>query len=216
MGKMLFFRFLKNFVNAFISGIVLGLFCIGFVFSMNSFISYLCLGMGLLISMLYGYDSFLIQMPYVLENKIINIVEVLISFIGNFVGILLIALMMKLIPSDVLVTYNQNLDLIEESLNNLNYLYILILGFLSGIIIYFGINTYKKAEQPIARFLALFICGALVTYLGNIIVPFQMFYLGAFLFKGNLVGKFFTIVLANILGELLIPLLRLLRGRIPS
>lgn len=216
MGKMLFFRFLKNFVNAFISGIVLGLFCIGFVFSMNSFISYLCLGMGLLISMLYGYDSFLIQMPYVLENKIINIVEVLISFIGNFVGILLIALMMKLIPSDVLVTYNQNLDLIKESLNNLNYLYILVLGFLSGIIIYFGINTYKKAEQPIARFLSLFICGALVTYLGNIIVPFQMFYLGAFLFKGNLVGKFFTIVLANILGELLIPLLRLFRGRIPS
>lgn len=216
MGKTIFFRFLKTFVNSFISGIVLGLMCFGFLFSAQGIIGYLCLGSGLLISMLYGYDNFLVSLTMVMENKIPEVLKAVVSLFGNFLGIIILALLINLIDNGFSANYVNTLKQIEESILSFDHLQVLILAFASGVIIYFGINTYKKAEQPIARFLVLFVCSALVTYLGNFIFPFFSFYLGMFNFNMNIFAKFFTLILGNALGVLLIPLLRYVRGRIKS
>ena len=216
MGKMLFFSTLKTLVNSFISGIVFGLLVMGFVFSNYGIIAYLCLGTGLLISMLYGYDNSLVLLTTVMENKLKDALKAIISFFGNFLGVLVIALFMNLIASGLPGEYNVNLDNIRVDIVLMNHLQVLILSLVSGVLVYFAINTYKKAEQPLARFSILFICSALVTFLGNYIMPFQAYYLVAFNFNLDIFLRFLTSLLGNILGILLIPLLRLLRGRIPS
>ena len=216
MKKILFFKCLKTTVNAFIAGLVIGIFSIGYFFCFSTWIGYLSLSVGFLITMLYGYDNFMIKVPYVLENKLWNIIETIFSLIGNFLGIVLLSLLMNLFSYESIEIYKNAVEIVKNQIIQYNYLEIILLSFLSGILIYFGVNTYKKAEQPIARFLVLILCFVLVSYLGNYFVSFQIYCLGATLFSGEIVGKFFSVLLGNILGELLIPGLRILRGRIPS
>lgn len=212
MAKKIIFQLLKVLINSFIAGIVAGLCGLGFVMCGTGILESLFLGLGMLICLLYGYDVFTLKIPYVLENNGQAILETIVSFLGNFIGTIIIALICRFSITDGNASLK---NLINDYMIEPNYLFNLLYGLFAGIIVYFGVNTYKKAEQPIAKFLVLFLCCGLVAYIGNSLFTYSTFFV--FAYNGlswELVGKLFVSLLGNILGGLAIPLLIKLRRKL--
>ncbi len=208
MKNLIISKLLKTLINSLIAGIIFAIVGAMYIY-FDNYIGMFSLGIGFILCLLYAYDAYLIKLPYVFDNNPIYFLETIVSLIGNILGAMLIGGILHLTPF-----YNNDiLNVFRDNYVNLNHFEILFYGFINGILIYFGVNTYKKAEQPIARFLVLILCiigcGAFL----NVNIGFASFLFTA-KFEGRLWSKFFTILLGNSLGLLLVPLLRKLRGKI--
>lgn len=216
MAKKIIFQLLKTLLNSFIAGLILGLAGLGFVVTGSTVIGTLFLGLGFLICLLYGYDVFMLKAPYMLENKGMAAVETLISIVGNVVGTIIIALIARF--TGIYDTYALTVGEIIKQTNNYNYLENLLYAVFAGIIVYFGVNTYKKAEQPIARFLVLLLCGVLAFYVGNSMFSYSTFFLYAGKVDGvtfaTLTSKLSTILIGNAFGAIAVPLLIKVRRKL--
>ena len=209
MVKQLIFKLLKNIINSLIAGFIFGICACGFILVGNEILGMLIAGLGVLLTLLYGYDAFITRVPYLVENKYMYAFETLLSLVFNLLGALLIGLLCSV--SNIIDV--QSLNLLDEfkSISDIN---IFICALFAGFMIYFGVNTYKKAEQPIARFLVLFIWTSVAFIFGKCIVCYYPVYLALTGFPSELTGKFFIMLLGNILGGLIVPLLRLLRSKL--
>lgn len=210
MKKTVLFKILKVLLNSFIAGIIFGLCCIAMSF--DSFIfGGIVLSVGFILCMLYAYDSYLIRVPYVLENNALYIIDTLVSLVGNIFGTIVVALLLNLTGFHDSNTY---VTAIKALAINFNHFEVLLYAFISGVFIYFGVNTYKKAEQPIARFLVIIACISASAAFGMCQINIISFLFCTNGFSADLFGKFFTVLLGNTLGLLLIPALRKLRSKL--
>lgn len=217
MKKEVLFRFLRILIYSLISGIIFAICMLGFFYFSNAYgnagmvLGVLIFAVAFMLCLLYAYDTYIIRIAYVLENSPIYFLETVVALIGNVLGAMAIA---GIIYATNLYKELPNISVFKDYIINLNHFEVLVYSFFSGILIYFGINTYKKAEQPIARFLVLILstCATCGLYFTNI--SSCAFLFAADGFSLNLWGKFFTILLGNTIGLLLIPLLRKLRSKI--
>ena len=224
--KMIINKFLKQFINALIAGMIISIACVMYLccISMNyKILGGFIFGLGFLFIGLYGYEFFSQKIGYVVENKFIYIIDCLIAFIGNFVGTWLIALIVKMTSLADVGTGFVSLGL-ESVLSSRigNGLVFDFMGksLISGIVIYLAFNTYKKAEQPIARFLSLFIGAFVISLLGFDELVSVMFYFNMACFYdynyGELFAKLMYILIGNSFGAMIIPLLRKVKGVLKS
>lgn len=209
MTKTIFYKILKVLINSFIAGIILAFGCLGYLYFYN-YIGMIILGISFILCMLYAYDAYLIKIPYVLENNPFYLVETIISLFGNIIGILIVA---ALLYATDFYGSCVSIDLLAASLIEYNHFEMLVFSLFSGILLYFGINTYKKAEQPIARFLVLIVCCIATSCFAISNLYYMAFIAFAKNFNGNLWSKFFTVLIGNTLGLLSVPLLRKLRNK---
>jgi len=76
---------------------------------------------------------------------------------------------------------------------------------------------YKKAEQPIARFLTLIVIGTVIVVANLEHGMFDMFMYSLYKpFDGGLTVKVVYMIMANCLGTIIVPLLNKLRSKIKS
>ncbi len=213
MQKQIISIVLKSLVNSVIAGIIIAIAAISFLF-VSEILGLVVLSLGILIPLLYGYDVFLSKLTFITENKGPYIIETLVSILGNLIGTLIVSLiMLAIINENGMIAIKNNLNVINNIYESNNYFICIILSFFSGILYYFGVNTYKKAEQPIARFLVLILCIVAIGALGFFLIPFSVTYFVAHGFIPALWGKMFTILFGNVLGVLVIPFLRKLRNK---
>lgn len=222
--KLIIGKYLKVLLSSFIAGLLIGIgVTISFIIQSSTILNSAIIGsifgvLGVLLICLYGYNLYTFKVGYVLENKVDYLIEVLLSLLGNFIGILLISLLLRATSlmnegSDFLNTVNAYMS----TRVNEDFFSLILLSFIGGIIAYFGFNTYKKAEQPIAKFLTLFLCIGAIYICGLKEGITDMFIYSLFkLFDGSLSLKVFYIILGNTLGTLFIPLLNKLRSKIKS
>ncbi len=215
MGKMLLKKICRTLLNAFLAGMMISLGGIVYLATDNKILGAFLFSIGLLTILLYGYDLFTGKVGYLLENKTDFLVETIITWFGNLLGAYAMGGLVRLTRLNELETFKSTLLSIEATKFHDNYLSLLVMGFFCGICIYFAVNSYKKAEQPIARFL-LVIMGVMVF----VVCGFEhcvadMFYFSLINpFSGETIGRLLTITLGNTLGGLIIPTLRLLRGKL--
>lgn len=210
MKNLIASKLLRVLINSLIAGMIFAVSSAAYLYFANYF-GLIILSIGFVLCLLYAYDAYLIKFPYILENNPLYILETVISLFGNVIGSILIAALLYLTPFyDSLPT----LEILKTGLIELNHFEVLFYALLNGLLIYFGVNTYKKAEQPIARFLVLILCIVGCGAFMNANIGFTSFFFAATKFNGNLWGKFFTILLGNTAGLILIPLLRKLRGKL--
>ncbi len=209
MQRTIIFKLLKVLLNSFIAGIIFAICGAAYLYT-GGFVGAMILSVGFILCMLYAYDAFIIKIPYVLENNPMYLIETIISLVGNIVGSICVALLLYLTP---LYDNNLILEAMKNQIIDLNHFEVILYGLISGVLVYFGINTYKKAEQPIARFLVLILCVTASVYFGLCQISYDAFFFSAAGVNGNLWSKFFTILIGNTLGLLLIPLLRKLRSK---
>lgn len=229
--KLYLGKCLKEFINAVLAGFMISFGAMVYLFTTAMGLKILGCFMfatGLLLILLYGYSLVTGKMGYILENKPGYIIDCLISYLGNFVGTFLSAGLVsltKFFDKDN-VSYTSGvmnaLESVVDSKMNDGVLSLIILGILCGVMVFFAVNTYKKADMPLARIVTLFVTIGLFCICGFEHCVADMFYFSLYSFThgfadfGILIGKLMYVTLGNIIGCLLIPSIRLLRSKIRS
>jgi len=158
---------------------------------------------GLLLVCSFGMKLYTGQIGKVFENKISFLLDLFIMYIGNVIGATGCGLLSSLtIPND---KYQDVVDKIAICkivlLNNVGneWYKILILGFFCGILVYLGVEIFKKAEHGITKVVGLVLCVAVFVVAGYSHCVANMYYLGnsLFIFKYPL-ESFLGILIATI------------------
>ena len=219
--SLLINKYLKQLINAVIAGLLIGiagtayLYCLGIG---NQVLGSFLFGFGFLFIALYGYELYSNKSAYMIENKVPYLIDCLLAILGNIVGAWLVALLLKMTS---LTSEGSLLMLALDAMMKVKLQDSLVFDYfgrslLSGIIVYLSYNTYKKAEQPIARFLSIFLGAFLISFLSldEFVTSMFFFDLGALegYDMGHLTTNLVYIFIGNSLGALLIPALRKLKG----
>lgn len=224
MVKSIVFKYLKQLINAFIAGLIISLACVVNIYCVGASSKILgaaLFGIGFFFISLYGYELYSFKAGYCIENKVDYLLEMLISIIGNFIGVFVIIGILFLTPfMDSFPNFINGYNSIMTNLLIDDFsLYSFGKALLAGLLIYLGYNTYKKAEQPIARFASLFVMAFIVAYVGLDEIISDLFYFNLSLFNNiegvsfsSLLTRLVFVFLGNTLGAMIIPSLRKLKG----
>ena len=215
--KMIVSKYLKQLINGVIAGLLIGVSCVCYLVlsGMNlQVVGSLVFTIGFLFIALYGYEYFSAKIGLAVENKWGYLFDCFLALLGNFIGTWIIALITKMtslpalelgLASVMAVRSGEGLvfDLFGKSI-------------LSGLIIYFVFNTYKKAEQPIARFSSLFLGAIVISLVGLNEVVSDMFYYNLGCLNGYGYGEFLPkllyVIIGSSLGAMIVPLTRRLKA----
>lgn len=222
--KLIIGKYLKVLLSSFIAGLLIGIaVTISFIVQSTTLVNANIIGplfgvLGVLLICLYGYNLYTFKVGYVFENKVDYLIEVILSLVGNIIGVFLMSLMLR--ATSLMSDGSEFLNVVNSYMSSRveeDFFSMIILSFIGGIVAYFGYNTYKKAEQPIAKFLTLILCVGAIYICGLKEGITDMFIYSVYkLFDGALALKIFYIILGNTFGALLIPLLNKLRSKIKS
>lgn len=109
---------------------------------------------GLFMICTKGYNLFTGKVGYLFDSKPRYIIDLLIIWVGNFVGTWLFAFAMSFTRFGD--TFSQRaLDIVDAKLGG-TWAGIFILGIFCNILMYIGVDGYKNAKHDIARYLGLF------------------------------------------------------------
>lgn len=202
MKKVLALGF-KEFLLGILAGLSISIGCVAFLSSGNKIVGALFFVIGLFMILNFNFNLFTGKVCYTLDNKPSYLLILLITWIGNFVGTLLTALLIKGTRLTSLVTASQTL--VETKLND-NLLSIFLLAIMCNILIYLAVYGYKNFDNIIAKALALIFGVSVFVLCGFEHCVADMFYFflaGAWNWK--MIGYLMIITLGNCVGGLLIP-----------
>lgn len=210
-------KFLKILINAFIGGLIISLMCLIYLIIPQDYkvLSIIIFPLGYFFIFLYAYDLMNFKLPYVVENKADYFLEVLIIFIGNFIGITAGSFLSLLVNQSIDLSINLNL-ITTNLLQNEQFFFILGMSIVSGLLQYLMYNTYKKADQVLARYLVVFIGGTILILANLYEFSSSLYFLSLRSFINGGYGadttKLLFILLGNFAGGIIIPLLRKVKG----
>jgi formate transporter len=187
---------LRKEVNVFIFGILAGLSialgaaaytaCTYYGQPIMGSIFFAC---GLLMVCAFGFKLFTGQIGKVFENKPIFLLDLVVMYVGNFVGAAGAGLLASLIVPN---------DAYQETINNISngklclvgdigcsWYKLLISSIFCGILVYLAVEIFKKAEHGVVKVTGLILCVAVFVICGFQHCVANMFYLGnsLYLFK---------------------------------
>lgn len=193
----------KEFLLGLLAGVSISIGCIAFLSSGNKIIGALFFVIGLFMILNFNFNLFTGKVCYALDNKPSYLLILLITWIGNFVGTLLTALLVKGTRLTSLITASETLA--STKLND-NLLSIFLLAIMCNILIYLAVYGYKNFDNIIAKALALIFGVSVFVLCGFEHCVADMFYFflaGAWSWK--MIGYLLIITLGNCVGGLLIP-----------
>lgn len=202
----------KKFFNVLVPAIYSG-FCIGvggtvFLGCENKVVGAFMFSIGLLTILVFGMNLYTGKVGYIVQNKPAYIIDVLIVWLGNFIGTYLTALVMRLTRlSDGIVAKCQTM--VDVKLND-SFVSLFILGIFCGMLMFIGVDTYKTLKEKKDTLVTVVVIFAVVVF---ILAGFEHCIADMFYFA--LVGAFpqafpalIVITLGNALGGNLIPILQ--------
>ena len=200
---------LHIFIKAIYAGICIGIGGTVYLMCSSKLLGAFLFAIGLLTILLFTFKLFTGMTGYILENKPSYILDLLITWFGNFCGTYLVAWLI----SKTRLAFN--LDFVEVKLTDTWYS-LLILGIFCGLLMFIGVSCFKycvgKADNIFALVMPVF-CVVVFILAGFEHCVADMFY---FALSGKLIEGFFslvTITAGNILGGMLIPVVNLLNTR---
>lgn len=177
------------------AGIMIGMGCTAYLATTNIYIGTLLLAVSLLVICMYGMSLFTAKVGYLLINKIEYVKELLLSLLGNFLGVSLVA---SLVRKTSLIVYQEKALSISKSVLSDNILSIFILSVLCGFLIYIAINNYKKVSGEVGKYIFIFLAVMIIVICGLNHSIFDMYY---FLLSNTLNAKALLYLLVMLIGN---------------
>ena len=160
-------------------------------------------GIGLFTIIHFGLWLYTGKVGHTLDNKPKYILDLIICLVGNLIGVILLALVIKYTRTgEVLI--NASKPIVEAKQND-SWYSILLLSMLCGFMIYIACVGHKKCEYPIGK--ALF---AFLPIVGFILCGFEhvvanaCYYTYAGVFNGKVVLNFFIMAIGNGFGAIML------------
>jgi Formate/nitrite family of transporters len=144
---------IKNIVSAVLAGICIGIGGTVFLSVENSVIASVLFSIGLISITIFKLNLFTGKLCFITDNKPTYIIELVETWIGNFIGTTLVALAIRFTRLDL-----YPIEFVEGKLND-NLLSTFILAVFCGILMYIAVAGYKKTDNyimlilPVAVFL---------------------------------------------------------------
>lgn len=199
-------KYITTFVQAIAAGLCIGVGCTVYLMCSSKLLGAFLFAIGLLTILLFKFKLFTGMTGYILENKPSYLLELLITWFGNFGGTCLVAWLI----SKTRLTFN--LGFVEVKLADTWYS-LLILGIFCGLLMFIGVSCFKycigKLDNIFALAMPVF-CVAVFILAGFEHCVADMFY---FALSGKLIeglSSLLIITAGNTLGGMLIPVVNLL------
>ncbi len=200
-------KYLMIFISAFTSGL-----CICFGASVYLLCQLNGFAMKIVGSFMFGIGLFTIihaklwlytgKVGFVLDNKPKYLLDLIVCFIGNVLGCLLLSLVLKQTRiGDSLIEASKSI--VDAKMNDTWYS-ILILSIMCGVMIYLAVVGHKKCEYPLGKVLfvflpiSLFILCSFEHVVANVV---YFTYAGEFGLK--VVGYFVIMFIGNAIGSIM-------------
>ena len=148
-------------VDAFLGGLASGMASAAYLFAysnsvLGKLIAAICFSVTMMAIPYYKLDFFLGR-PGLLSDKNNNTIDTLIVFMGNFVGVTWIALLVKLFPE-----YNKQMEaqaeIVLQSLHSFSWVGVLMLSIFAGAMFYAGTVPVYRGQTPIYFALINLVC----------------------------------------------------------
>ena len=132
-------------------------------------------------------------------DKIHNFINVIITWCGNFIGSLLLSLI--ILNTRTGVAIKEKAVALCDIKNNDTYLSLFLLGFLCNIFIFIAVDEFKKNEHVIGKYLAIFLCVMGFILSGTEHCVADMFYYNvAHTYSINMILRLLIISIGNTIG----------------
>ena len=145
-----------------------------------------------------GLNLFTGKVGYLVNNKPSYLIDLVIVWIGNFIGTFVCSLLLQFTRINIDATNICNIKISD------NYLSLFILGIFCGMLMYIAVDGYKKTNNPII----LFICVSVFILCGFEHCIADMFYFAiAKMININTIIILLVISAGNSIGGMVIPLI---------
>lgn len=210
---------MKRIINTLILSIIAGiLIAIGGTINLSCESKYLgaCLfSVGLFFIVEGKYKLYTGAVGYMFENKRCENFDLIIILIGNFLGTFLISNLLKLTRIYDLIKEKCELS-VSIKIND-SWYSILFLSVMCGILIYLGVDNFKKSNNNFSKILGIIFCVVVFIISGYEHCIANMFYFGLVdEWSLKSVSYILIMVLGNSLGGLFIPLFLKIKGKLES
>lgn len=197
-------KIVNNLLLSFVAGVLIAIGGTVFLSCESKYLGALLFSVGLFFIVEGKYKLYTGAIGYLLDNKKEDNFQLFTILIGNFLGTFLVANILKVtrLASALLI---KNEELVSTKLND-SWYSILFLSFLCGILIYLGVDNFKKSLNNFSKVLGIIFCVVVFIVSGFEHCVANMFYFcvaSVWSFKAIL--YILIMIIGNSLGGLLIP-----------
>lgn len=197
------------FIKALLAGGAISLGGLAYICSQNRIVGSLLFSTGLFLILVWKLNLFTGKICLCFEEPKVPLLELVLTYVGNFLGCLLLGYLMRISVSAELVDSFR--ESFEVRLTN-TPLEIILLGFFCNICIYAAVQGYLKLQRDWERVLSTFLGVSIFILCGFEHCIADIFYLTLCnLWSWNSLPFILCVTIGNILGGLTIPLIRVFR-----
>ena len=189
-------HYAKVLVRAILAGMMIGIGGCVYLGCEVKWVGAILFAVGLFTIFSFRLDLYTGKVGYVFDNDRSYIPYLVVVIIGNFIGCLILGLMMPLDSASVLA---------QGKLDNYDFLRVLFKGVLCGMLMFIAADCYKNTKS----FIATFVCVPVFILAGFEHSIADMFYFcSAGCFSVGSLIFILTVLVGNAIGGFLIPVCR--------
>ena len=189
-------HYLKCLVRAILAGMMIGIGGCVYLGCEVKWVGAILFAVGLFTIFSFRLDLYTGKVGYIFDNDRSYVPYLLVVIFGNFIGCLILGLMM---PLDAAV------NLANAKLDNYEFLPVLFKGVLCGMLMFIAADCYKNTKS----FIATFVCVPVFILAGFEHSIADMFYFcSAGAFSVESLVFIITVLIGNAIGGFLIPVCR--------
>ena len=189
-------HYAKVLVRAILAGMMIGIGGCVYLGCEVKWVGAILFAVGLFTIFSFRLDLYTGKVGYVFDNDRSYISYLVVVIIGNFIGCLILGLMMPLDSASVLA---------QGKLDNYDFLRVLFKGVLCGMLMFIAADCYKNTKS----FIATFVCVPVFILAGFEHSIADMFYFcSAGCFSVESLIFILTVLVGNAIGGFLIPVCR--------
>lgn len=196
---------LKYFLKAILAGIMIGIGGTIYLSLENKVVGAFLFAIGLFVICTREFNLYTGKVGYIFDNRPKYLVEVITTIIGNFVGTFMVGFLLRF--TRVYTKLNAKaIELCNIKLSD-NIVSILLLSFFCGILMYIAVDGHKKLENPLGKYLGIFLGVAVFILCSFEHSIANMYYFSvAGIFTAKMFGYLGLMILGNAVGGVFIPL----------
>lgn len=200
-------KYIDTFLRAVITGVLIGIGGIVYLSCDNKYVGSFLFATGLFTILTFKFSLFTGKVGYAVENKPSYLVDLLVIWVGNFIGTLLTGLVIQLTRVGAAISEKAaglcGIKLADDLLS------IFVLAVFCGMLMFIAADGYKTLTNPTAQTIVIFIAVMVFILSGFEHCVANMFYFSA-ANMWNMTSFLYLIVmsLGNAAGGIMIPLFR--------
>ncbi len=210
----LFKEYLKTFILSTLGGMSIGIGGTIYLMCESKLLGAFLFAVGLTSILVCSLNLYTGMAGYIFDNKPIYLVKILVVWIGNFSGTFILGMMMRLTRSGEKIELAAS-NLVKAKTDD-SFISLVLLGILCGILMYVGVDTFKKHFEEKRDFAAIImpiLCVAVFILAGFEHCVADMYYYAA---AGKAIEGLpvnLAVTLGNTIGCVLFPVGKKLAGK---